>query len=113
VLNYYLVATAVLLTAYTSAINGKHYGLAAALAVGGLALRAATCAIGAHELAAAGLGELALVKLQEQIADGLHIDEIQMARSPHTRQQRRALIAIGLGLAILLNISALMYAVTR
>jgi hypothetical protein len=65
VLNYYLVSTAVLLTAYTSAINGKHYGLAAALAVVGLALTAGSCAVGVHEVTAAGLAELALGKLQE------------------------------------------------
>lgn len=109
-LNYYLVSTAVLLTAYTSAINGKHYGLAAALAVVGLGLTTGAYAVGIHELTAAGLAELALIKLQAQLARRLHIDEIQMAKAPNTRQQTRAFIASALGLATLLNISALLYA---
>src|SRR5215472_19063610 len=61
--NFYLVVTAILFTAYTSAINGKHYGLAAALAIAGLGLTALTTAVllvNANETAQAepGLAEL-------------------------------------------------------
>jgi hypothetical protein len=49
VINYFLVASAVLATAYVSAINGKHYPIAAVIALSETAIAAATYIIGSRE----------------------------------------------------------------
>lgn len=38
VINYFVVAGAVLITAYAGALNGKHYGIAVVVALSGMAL---------------------------------------------------------------------------
>jgi len=62
VINYYIVATAIVVTAYTSAINGKHYGFAAALAISGLGLTAVLAATGWYQMNTAHLAEPALAE---------------------------------------------------
>src|SRR5262249_44618098 len=108
--NYYLVATAIILTAYTSAINGKHYGVAAALAFAGLGLTALALAATLHEANAAALALPALTELQDRVADRLSINSVRMARFQAGIQQRRAAYVITFGFAAVLNMSALLSA---
>jgi hypothetical protein len=69
---------------------------------------------GTHEVHGAALAEDALADLQKRIADMLSADTICMTRSQAGRtRQRRAAIAITFGLATLLNVSALLYALIR
>ena len=61
-LNYYLVATTILITAYTSAINGKHYNIAVGLTIAGLGLTAVASAAVLHEVTAGSVAIPALDK---------------------------------------------------
>ena len=66
VVNYFLVAIAVLATAYVSALNGKHYAIAAVIALSGAALTGLTFMTGYRQRRTAAAGELALAELQDQ-----------------------------------------------
>ena len=108
--NYYLVATAILFTAYTSAINGKHYGVAAALGIAGLGLTALTAMAVHGELNAGARARPGLAELQNRLAGRLRIDPIRMAPTQAARTQRRLTVAVTFGLSALLQISGLLYA---
>jgi hypothetical protein len=115
VINYYLVATAILLTAYTSAINGKHYGFAAAIAATGLVLTALALAAAVRETRTAALAVPALKELQRRFADRLSIDSISMFKPSSARLlgQGRFVVLVALGLATVLNAGALIYALVH
>lgn len=113
VMNYYLVAIAIVFAAYTSAINGKNYGLAVALAVAGLVLTAIAAMGALWEVDAAGNALPALDRLHARIADRLDLKEIRMAESQVGKVARAVGVVIIFGLLALLNISALIYAAIR
>jgi hypothetical protein len=113
IVNYYLVATAIVLAAYTSAINGKNNGLAVALAIAGLMFTAIATSGSLYEVINGGQALPALDRLQARIADRLNLEEIRMARS-HPGNARRAAGAVFIfGLLTLADISALIYAAVQ
>jgi hypothetical protein len=116
VINYFLVASAVLATAYVSAINGKHYPLAAVVALAGIGLTAVTSLIVLRQSLLANDAGPVLGELQGRVAERL---KIELAGTIGTQGWRARLAwsafpaTIALGLALLLSIGALLYAVIR
>jgi hypothetical protein len=111
--NYFIVATAVVITAYIGAINGKHNGLAAALAVAGLALTVITCAGVFYLVNVAALAEPALTEMQERIGDRLRTDSMRIARLQIRIRLRRAAAIALFAPAAAFDVGALLYALTR
>jgi hypothetical protein len=115
VINYFFVASAVLGTAYVGAINGKHYPLAAAVALAGVGLTAVTSLIELQQSFAVNIGGPVLGELQGRVADRLKIDMTRLRGSRAWTGRaawiaRRNYSAIAFGLALLVNIGALLYA---
>ena len=114
VVNYYLVAVAVLATAYVSAYNAKIYPVAAVIGASGLGLTTVTLAVGFRQRRMAGVNELALVEVQERLASRLGIGALRMAQKqlpPKGRQVGSVFPAVAFGLAALLSAVSVLYAV--
>ena len=127
-INFYILAIALLVTAYASAINGKHYGYAVALAVAGLAITAIASASALNQANAGGKAQEALQEMQDEIARKLEAGWQKAGRQeagrPKTSSFRIVKSQRGIrynppvawtmvGLAALLFIVALIYAATR
>ena len=112
VINYYLVANAVLVAAYTSAINGNHYGIAVAVALAALGVTAIAAAIAQIVVNAAELAQPALDKLQDRLAGKLDISEIRMTRLQRSRSKAQGIAAVHSSSSegCLFDIGALVYA---
>ena len=80
VINFYIVATAILITAYASAIHDKQYGLAVVITAGGLVLTAIASVSSLSAVNTGGLAEPGLAEMQERVGDRLRTDSMRIAR---------------------------------
>jgi hypothetical protein len=112
VINYFVVAGAVLATAYVSAISGKHYAIAVVVSLAGTALAALAFIIGLRERRYAAEVQPALAELQGRIADRLNIDSLRII-PPRPGTRGTPQVRIAFGLAIVLSLGAALYALVH
>lgn len=108
VMNYFVVAGAVLTTAYVSAISGKYYALAVVVSLFGTALAVLAFLIGQRQRNYAAEVESTLAEIQGRVADRLNIDSFRIIQLTARRQEYSVRIAFGL--AILFSMGAGVYA---
>jgi hypothetical protein len=91
VLNFYLLAVAVLSTAYVSAINARRYDIAAVVAILGCAVSCATYMVGLRQREVANMAEAPLSEIQDRLATQLTIPSLRMtSKAEETRQTWRS-----------------------
>ena len=112
VVNYFVVAGAVLATAYVSAISGKHYAIAVVISLSGTALAALAFLIGRRQRHRAAEAEPALAELQARVAKRLDIDSFRVVQLGSAKR-REAAVRIAFGLAILLSLGSVIYALVH
>lgn len=113
VVNYSLVASAILAAAHVSAINEKHYPLAAVVAVAGTGLTLVTSLMVFRQMLQVDSAEPVLARLQDRVV-GTNLAPTTGTERWIVRVARSAVPGMmALGVALLVDIGALLYAVTR
>lgn len=112
VVNYYLIAIAILANAYVTAFNARLYVVAAVIAVAGLALTVVTFVVGLRQRRLARFSQLALVELQNKLAGRLGIDALRIQQEIPEKFSLRAtpFSYFAIALAALLSAAAVTYA---
>jgi hypothetical protein len=115
VVNYYLIAAAVLANAYVAAFNARLYAVAAVIALTGLALVVVTSVMSFRQRQLARLSERALIELQDRVADRLGIDAFRFQRdtSKESRFRGSPFAHVAIGIAVLLSAAAVAYALVH
>jgi hypothetical protein len=108
VVNYYLVAVAVLANAYVSALNAKLYAVAAVIGLSAVPLTGVTFMVGFRQRQMADPSERALIEVQDRVASRLGIDALRIARAQPRPDFASAYVAFAL--AALLSTGSVLYA---
>jgi hypothetical protein len=78
ILNFYLLAIAVLIAAYGSALNARNYTVSVAVALVGAAVTASTYMVGARQDHVARMALASIKEIESRLAAGLEIDSIRL-----------------------------------
>ena len=113
--NFYIVATALLVTAYANSINKKQYGFAVALAIAGLVITAIASASALNQANAASKADKPLREMQDRIAGKLEAGTPETSSFRIVDRQRGirynpVVASIMVVLAAGLSVAALIYA---
>ena len=113
VVNYAMVGGAILATAYVGAINGKHYPLAALVAVAGTGLTAITALLVIRQNHQTDSAEPVLARLQARVV-GTSLTRMTGTGHWIARAAQSDIPGIiALGVSLLADTGALLYAVIR
>jgi hypothetical protein len=114
VLNYFLVASAIMATAYVSALNGKRYAVAGAIAAIGLVISCAAYVAGRQQRDMAFLAIEPYREIQARLALSLGIESLRMVergseRLAITKERQRIAASIVFILAACVSVVAAVY----
>jgi hypothetical protein len=115
VLNYFLVAAAVLSAAYVSALNGKLHAIGCAIGLLGVALSSVTYLVGRRQRDVARLAEMPMKEIEEILAENLNLSSLRMIDQAETQRniwwRSSTLMANGIfTLAAIVSVAASAYA---
>ena len=115
VLNYFLVAAAVLSAAYVSALNGKLHAIGCAIGLLGVALSTVTYLVGRRQRDVARLAEIPMKEIEKTLAENLDLGSLQMIDHAETQRntwwRSSTLMATGIfTLAAIVSVAASAYA---
>ena len=86
VLNFFLLASAIMVAAYVSALSSHLYVVASAIGLIGAIVSSATFIVGKRQHDVANLGAAPIAELQSRLASTLNIDSLRMVeRHPSSR----------------------------
>lgn len=110
VINYFIIAGAVLITAYAGAFDGKHYGIAVAVALSGMALTIFTFVAIREQRRGAGEAEPVIGELQGRVASKLQVDSFRIYAPQVGGQSASIGTKIVFALMVLLSVGSAIYA---
>lgn len=117
VVNFFLLAAAVMSAAYVSALNGRHYGVAGAIALVAGAVSSVAYLVSTLQADMAWLGLAPIDDIEDRLAGALDIDSLRLVkrhqdtrRLPANRARATAVRIIFPSIASALSVAAAVYA---